>query len=119
MWAYGVTLWELYSNGRVPYSSLSNADILPYLTEGKRLETPTGLKLRKVMYIETPKEISVLMGQCWVLDASKRPNFKEICGALQGDEKEESEFKMGKKGHEYSASPPVAEESSNYGVSPV
>ena len=39
-WAYGVTCWEIFSGGRVPYSDLAVRDILSELTEGYRLEKP-------------------------------------------------------------------------------
>ena len=39
-WAYGVTCWEIFSGGRVPYSDLAVRDILSELLHGNLLEKP-------------------------------------------------------------------------------
>ena len=39
-WAFGVTCWEVFSLGRVPYPGLDNADIPDYISRGKRLKKP-------------------------------------------------------------------------------
>ena len=39
-WSYGVTCWEIFSLGRIPYPGVNNADIIKLLKSGKRLELP-------------------------------------------------------------------------------
>ena len=39
-WAFGVTIWELFTCGRVPYSGISVMSVLRLLKEGQRLEKP-------------------------------------------------------------------------------
>lgn len=39
-WAYGILLYELFSLGQIPYISMDNSEILPFLEEGKRIERP-------------------------------------------------------------------------------
>ena len=39
-WSYGVTCWEIFSLGRIPYPGADNANIITLLKCGKRLEQP-------------------------------------------------------------------------------
>ena len=39
-WSFGVTLWELFTCGRVPYSGIPVMSILKVLKAGQRLEKP-------------------------------------------------------------------------------
>ena len=39
-WAYGVTYWEIFSGGKVPYSEVAVRDIPKLLADGYRLEKP-------------------------------------------------------------------------------
>ena len=40
-WAYGVTCWEVYTGGRVPYAGLFPREVSRQLLEGYRLKKPT------------------------------------------------------------------------------
>ena len=39
-WSYGVTCWEIFSLGRIPYPGVDNVDVIDFLKSGKRLEQP-------------------------------------------------------------------------------
>ena len=40
-WAYGVTCWEIFSGGKVPYGGVGLTDLSQLLATGQRLEKPT------------------------------------------------------------------------------
>ena len=40
-WAYGVTCWEIFSGGKIPYAELRVREIPKLLAEGYRLEKPS------------------------------------------------------------------------------
>ena len=39
-WSYGITCWEIFSLGRIPYPGVDNAVVINLLKSGKRLEQP-------------------------------------------------------------------------------
>lgn len=62
------------SNGTLPYSGMSNVDVVTAITEQNfRLEKPKGC----------PLDIWNLMNDCWKEDPSERPTFKEICDRIE------------------------------------
>ncbi|XP_035218057.1 activated Cdc42 kinase-like [Stegodyphus dumicola] len=74
VWAYGVTLWEMFSYGFQPWAALTGQQILEAIDEPnfQRLEQPECC----------PKEYYTLMLKCWQHDANKRPKFSEIYAIL-------------------------------------
>ena len=40
-WAFGVTCWEIFTCGRVPYNGISAMGLLSALKDGERLEKPS------------------------------------------------------------------------------
>lgn len=40
-WSYGVTSWEIFNLGRVPYPGVASMAILKHLEQGNRLEKPS------------------------------------------------------------------------------
>ena len=40
-WAYGVTCWEIFSGGKVPYAEVAMREIPKLLANGYRLEEPS------------------------------------------------------------------------------
>lgn len=74
VWAYGVTLWEIFSYGFQPWAALTGQQILEAIDEPsyQRLEQPDCC----------PKEYYSLMLKCWQHDANKRPKFSDILQLL-------------------------------------
>lgn len=70
IWSYGVTIWEIFTRCRKPYTSLNlgNSSIAGFLSERFRLRQP------KFM----PNAIYDLCLRTWHPDQSKRPSFQEI-----------------------------------------
>ena len=40
-WAYGVTCWEIFGGGKVPYAEVPVREIPKQLVDGHRLEKPS------------------------------------------------------------------------------
>ncbi|XP_065912513.1 hepatocyte growth factor receptor-like [Dysidea avara] len=76
VWSYGITCWEVFSLGRVPYPTISNHDILDYIDAGNR---PIRPKL-------CPDNMYALMQKCWEADVDHRICFKEIVTELSDDD---------------------------------
>ncbi|XP_036147683.1 activated Cdc42 kinase-like isoform X3 [Monomorium pharaonis] len=74
VWAYGVTLYEMFSYGFQPWAALTGHQILEAIDEPnfQRLEQPECC----------PKDYFALMQQCWQHEPSKRPKFSELVNLL-------------------------------------
>ncbi|KAJ1528736.1 hypothetical protein ONE63_007126 [Megalurothrips usitatus] len=74
VWAYGVTLWEMFSYGFQPWAALTGHQILEAIDEPnfQRLEQPECC----------PKEYYTLMLKCWQHDPAKRPRFCDLMDIL-------------------------------------
>uniref|UniRef100_A0A914PJ56 Protein kinase domain-containing protein n=1 Tax=Panagrolaimus davidi TaxID=227884 RepID=A0A914PJ56_9BILA len=73
VWSFGITLYELFSLGEVPYSTIDNQQLLDFLDNGQRLPRP----------IHCPQEIYDIMKDCWQTNPILRPSFSEICERLR------------------------------------
>eukprot|EP00656_Telonema_subtile_P051861 TRINITY_DN707_c0_g1_i1.p1 TRINITY_DN707_c0_g1~~TRINITY_DN707_c0_g1_i1.p1 ORF type:complete len:699 (+),score=142.19 TRINITY_DN707_c0_g1_i1:88-2184(+) len=73
VWAFGVTLWEMWSYGRIPFPTIaSDADVAQKILDGERLGQPEGC----------PDSVYALMQQCWQTRPRDRPTFSEIHNLL-------------------------------------
>ncbi|XP_060843490.1 activated Cdc42 kinase-like isoform X3 [Rhopalosiphum padi] len=74
VWAYGVTLWEMFSYGFQPWAALTGQQILEAIDEPnfQRLEQPDCC----------PKEYFNVMTKCWQHDPAKRPKFSDLVSIL-------------------------------------
>lgn len=69
VWAFGVTLWEMYSLGGEPYGDIVDGDYyLDLLYSNRRLDRP---KL-------CPKSTYDMMYKCWHKETDERPTFSEL-----------------------------------------
>ncbi|XP_066022960.1 muscle, skeletal receptor tyrosine protein kinase isoform X1 [Pocillopora verrucosa] len=74
VWSFGVLLWEIESEGIMPYCELGGAmEIIEYLQSGQILAKPDGC----------PNEIYEIMKSCWDLDPMKRPSFVDLLASLE------------------------------------
>ncbi|XP_031568891.1 tyrosine-protein kinase HTK16-like [Actinia tenebrosa] len=76
VWSYGVTLWEMYSFGQLPYGEMTGGEVIKLLeNEGKRLERPDAC----------PEHVYKLMLRCWDLKPERRPTFEELHNTFSTD----------------------------------
>ncbi|VDM62580.1 unnamed protein product [Angiostrongylus costaricensis] len=65
VWAFGVTLWEIFSYGEDPWIGCRAIDVLRRLEAGERLEKPRTCS----------KQIYDLLCSCWHINPDHRPKF--------------------------------------------
>uniref|UniRef100_A0A8C9Y792 Tyrosine-protein kinase n=1 Tax=Sander lucioperca TaxID=283035 RepID=A0A8C9Y792_SANLU len=68
VWSFGVLLWETFSMGMTPYTSMTNQQTRDEVEKGYRMPTPHGC----------PVEISRIMNSCWQYNPRNRPSFKKL-----------------------------------------
>ncbi|OQR68180.1 tyrosine-protein kinase PR2-like [Tropilaelaps mercedesae] len=73
-WAFGVTLWELFSFGQQPWREYSGHQILAAIDEPncQRLQMPDAC----------PRDIYAIMLKCWAHEPSHRPSFIQLVDFL-------------------------------------
>ncbi|CAH1781155.1 unnamed protein product [Owenia fusiformis] len=76
VWAFGVTLWEMYSKGSLPYDGLSNVEVSERQLEFGTKETPLAKPDK------CPENVYAIMTLCW-RPHKIRPCMREICGKLK------------------------------------
>uniref|UniRef100_A0A3B1IRW7 Inactive tyrosine-protein kinase 7 n=1 Tax=Astyanax mexicanus TaxID=7994 RepID=A0A3B1IRW7_ASTMX len=73
VWAFGVLMWEVFSHGELPYSTLSHEEVLEGLQAGTlKLSAPDACS----------SKIYKLMSRCWAPSPKERPSFSELVLAL-------------------------------------
>ncbi|KAL3072652.1 hypothetical protein niasHS_017626 [Heterodera schachtii] len=68
VWAFGVTLWELFTFGEEPWAGHRAAEVLQFLESDLRLRMPDFCS----------REIYDIMKLCWQKEAEKRPKFLHL-----------------------------------------
>ncbi|XP_069937396.1 platelet-derived growth factor receptor alpha-like [Cherax quadricarinatus] len=73
VWAFGVTLWEIFSLGSTPYPGIEvNKDFFNLLESGYRMEKPKYAN----------QQIYDLLIQCWEKEPINRPSFSQAAEHL-------------------------------------
>uniref|UniRef100_A0A3Q3IND1 Tyrosine-protein kinase n=1 Tax=Monopterus albus TaxID=43700 RepID=A0A3Q3IND1_MONAL len=72
VWSFGVLLWEAFSMGMTPYTSMTNQQTREEVERGYRMPAPHGC----------PVEIARIMTSCWQYEARNRPSFKKLRAEL-------------------------------------
>ncbi|KAM3590051.1 uncharacterized protein V6R79_002730 [Siganus canaliculatus] len=79
VWSYGVLMWEVFTEGRMPFEQSQNHEVVALVTKGHRLYRPK----------MAPPNIYDIMQLCWHERPDKRPSFSQLClmisEALEGD----------------------------------
>ncbi|XP_034936586.1 epidermal growth factor receptor isoform X2 [Chelonus insularis] len=68
VWAFGVTIWEVFTYGERPYDNVPARNVPELLEKGERLPQPAICSI----------DVYMIMIKCWMLDAESRPSFKEL-----------------------------------------
>eukprot|EP00049_Salpingoeca_infusionum_P012675 m.233162 g.233162 ORF g.233162 m.233162 type:complete len:540 (-) comp15244_c0_seq1:273-1892(-) len=78
VWSFGVTLWEMFTLGAMPYRSYRLHELQRLVVKGLRLEKPPAC----------PDNIFALMSSCWMKNPDERPSFEALATQLNDLEKE-------------------------------
>ncbi|XP_066470133.1 tyrosine-protein kinase ITK/TSK [Tiliqua scincoides] len=68
VWAFGVLMWEVFSEGKIPYENRSNAEVVEEINAGLRLYKPR----------LASSTIYKLMRLCWSEKPEDRPPFSTL-----------------------------------------
>jgi serine/threonine protein kinase len=66
VWSFGITMWEIFSYGELPYQSMTNKEATDAVAQGYRLPSPS----------ECPQNVYQAMQSCWKESAEDRPSFE-------------------------------------------
>ncbi|NWH59111.1 TXK kinase, partial [Geococcyx californianus] len=68
VWSFGVLMWEVFTEGKMPFESKSNSEVIREISQGNRLYRPhlASHTVYKVMY------------SCWHEKPGGRPTFAEL-----------------------------------------
>ena len=123
VFAFAITLWEIFSHGKRPYDDIPNAELIQKVLLGYRMEIPQ----------HWPKVVRQILSDCWMHDPKQRPTFAEIFKRLdevssdmdppQISVVKESSEEEGEKesNHEYQLQPDLPNEyakTEGYGTNP-
>ncbi|XP_028394142.1 uncharacterized protein LOC114518358 [Dendronephthya gigantea] len=82
VWSFAVLMWEIETNGCVPYRELDVENLVNQIHGGYRLSKPE----------ETSNEMYKLMLQCWETNPEDRPTFHVIIDILEEHIKNNESF---------------------------
>ncbi|XP_041047536.1 tyrosine-protein kinase Tec isoform X2 [Carcharodon carcharias] len=68
VWSFGVLIWEVYNEGKMPFETKTNAEVVEFISSGCRLYRPK----------QASKAVYEIMNQCWHEKAEKRPSFSYL-----------------------------------------
>lgn len=79
VWSYGVLMWEVFAEGRMPFEQSQNHEVVTLVTKGHRLFRPK----------MAPPAVYDIMQLCWHERPDERPSFSHLCmmisDVLEGD----------------------------------
>lgn len=68
IWSFGVLMWEVYNDGKMPFETKTNAEVVEFISSGFRLYRPK----------QASKAVYEIMNLCWHEKAEGRPCFSEL-----------------------------------------
>src|SRR3569833_3173458 len=68
VWSFGILIYEVFTFGKIPYTTMNHDEVLTFLQEGKRLDRPENMT----------EEIYELCRRCWEERPENRPSFGEV-----------------------------------------
>ncbi|KAM7376936.1 hypothetical protein PAMA_013627 [Pampus argenteus] len=69
VWSYGVLMWEVFTEGRMPFEQSHNHEVVTLVTQGHRLYKPK----------MATSAIYKIMQLCWHERPEERPSFSYLC----------------------------------------
>ncbi|XP_036900712.1 tyrosine-protein kinase ITK/TSK [Sturnira hondurensis] len=72
VWSFGVLMWEVFSEGKIPYENRSNSEVVEDITTGFRLYKPR----------LASSHIYQIMNHCWKEKPEDRPPFSRLLSQL-------------------------------------
>lgn len=73
VWSFGVTLWEIWTFGELPYDDLAGREVLELIDKGERLTQPPNC----------PRAVYEVMWSCWIYEPENRPSFSALHDRLK------------------------------------
>jgi serine/threonine protein kinase len=73
VWSFGITMWEIFSYGELPYQSMTNTEATDSVAQGYRLPAPSGC----------PQNVYEVMQSCWKENAEFRPSFEVLKNSFE------------------------------------
>eukprot|EP00039_Didymoeca_costata_P015262 m.256355 g.256355 ORF g.256355 m.256355 type:complete len:1105 (+) comp16186_c0_seq23:215-3529(+) len=74
VWSWGVTMWEIYSYGAVPWKGETKISMIEKLKKGKRLLRPKP---------HCSNDVYTILLQSWEYKKEKRPTFKKLHSSIK------------------------------------
>ena len=68
IWSYGVTIWELFSYGTLPFDSKNDDQVIDFVLSEGKLTKP----------IKCPNNVFEIVLTCWDNDPKSRPSFFDL-----------------------------------------
>ncbi|XP_048364833.1 tyrosine-protein kinase Tec isoform X2 [Sphaerodactylus townsendi] len=68
VWSFGVTMWEVFTEGKMPFETNTNYEVVTMISRGRRLFRP---KLAS-------KNVYEVMMMCWQENPDRRPTFQDL-----------------------------------------
>lgn len=68
VWSFGVLVWEVFSDGQLPYSGMNDSEVVSYVRGNSVLPRPK----------TCPPNVYEVLKSCWEMTPLQRPNFSSL-----------------------------------------